>query len=231
MTDPTWFKAPDVHLADEVPGLYAWYATLTFGAADWQTDLDADGMDLGMSAFGQLLNLQTSRLAPPNIRIGAVGHLWARWSGPLNEGGSSDIRRAIAQTHKVPSSGPEALRRVMQREDLRQATAEALASCAPHVAAPIYIGVAINLRDRLKTHLKSLRDAIDAMNNNGGQVPDDQRTTFGGRAAAAGFDEDALSVAVFPVAEAVNDLDDRRTVAEATEFLLNRWARPILGRR
>lgn len=231
MANPSWLKATDVDTAVEAPGLYAWYATLTFGPTDWQAALDAAGTDQGMAAFGQLLGLQTSRLVPPRLRVGAVGHLWARWSGPLEEGGSGEIRKAIGRTHQSPAGGPAALQRVMQRADLRQATAEVLATCAPQIAAPIYIGVTINLRERLTTHLNTLRDATEAIAANGGTPTAELRKSFGGRAASAGFDEDSLSVAVFPVATTPPDVDDRRTVAEAAEFLLNRWCRPILGRR
>src|SRR5947207_2281500 len=99
MANPNWLKATDVNMAAEIPGLYAWYATLVFGPADWQVALDAAGADQGMQAFGQLLGMQTSRLVPPGLRVGAVGHLWARWSGPLEEGGSTEVRKAISQTH------------------------------------------------------------------------------------------------------------------------------------
>lgn len=230
-TTSTWFKADAVDSADQEPGLYAWYATLVFGAADWQQVLDPNGNDLGMASFGALLSDQTSRLVPPTIRIGAVGHLWARWSGPLTEGGSNEIKKAIGQTHNSPAAGPSALRTVMQREDLRQATADVLATCAPRVSAPIYIGVATNLRTRLKQHVTALRDGITAIANNGGTPPAELRKSFGGRAASAGFTEDMLSVATFPIAPGQLTVDDRRTIAEAAEFLLNRWARPILGRQ
>ena len=230
-TTSTWLSADAIDAADEAPGLYAWYATLVFGAADWQHALDARGCDLGMSRFGLLLSDQTMRLVPPTIRIGAVGHLWARWSGPLEEGGSEEIKKAIGLTHKSPAAGPAALRSVMQREDLRQATAELLSTCAPQVTAPIYIGVATSLRTRLKQHRTDLRDGIAAKNAAGGTPPPELRKSFGGRAAAAGFTEDMLSVATFPISGGPLNVDDRRTVAEAAEFLLNRWSRPILGRQ
>lgn len=227
----TWLSASKLDAAEEEPGLYAWYARLVFGAADWQTMLNTDGEDLGMSRFGTLLNDQTSRLVPPTIRVGAVGHLWARWSGPLAEGGSAEIKKAIRLTHRSPAAGPSALRSVMQREDLRQATAEVLSACAPQVTAPVYIGVAINLRTRLKQHVAKLRDGIDAITANGGTPPPELRRSFGGRAAAAGFTEDMLSVATFAIGPELLNVDDRRTIAEAAEFLLNRWSRPILGRQ
>jgi hypothetical protein len=228
----TLLAADEVDRAEDEPGLYAWYATLVFGTADWQQRLDTTtGSDLGMAAFGQLLAAQTSRLTPPTIRVGAVGHLWARWAGQLDEGGSPEIQKAIAQTHASPAAGPSALRKVVQREDLRQATAEVLSTCAPRVSAPIYIGVATSLRARLRQHVASLREGIDAIATNGGMAPDHLRKSFGGRAAEAGFTEDLLSVATFPIAPGALTVDDRRTIAEAAEFLLNRWTRPILGRR
>lgn len=228
----TLLTPDEVDRAEDEPGLYAWYATLVFGATDWQQRLDATtGHDLGMAAFGQLLASQTTRLTPPTIRVGAVGHLWARWAGQLDEGGTPEIKKAIAQTHASPSAGPSALRKIIQREDLRAATAEVLSTCAPRVSAPIYIGVATRLRARLRQHVAALREGIDAIAANGGMVPDDLRKSFGGRAAAAGFTEELLSVATVPIASDTLTVDDRRTIAEGAEFLLNRWARPILGRR
>jgi hypothetical protein len=121
---------------------------------------------------------------------------------------------------------------------MRKALFESLELSAPIFAAPLYIGVAENLRDRLATHAHNLlvHSSRSARSSNYFRNVSDSKilSTFAFRAARQGFSDDNLEVWVLDIAEVADEAKNGqqlRVVAEACEWLLNRWHRPQLGRR
>ena len=230
--DLLWFKTTELERIPAVPGLYAWYAVPVIGQPDWQTDFDDEGRDQGGQNFSSLLAKHTRRLRTPEMSIDAKGHLWSSWTGSLTETGTQRLAELLDRL--APLEEPQTakdLHWTMQNSSARQLLATVLLDASPQLSAPVYIGVATNLRRRLSQHIDTLAKARDTINS-GARLGDPLRGTFGGRAAEAGLGVDDLRIAVLPVlAFAELSTPDLRRIAAAAEFVLNRWHHPLFGER
>lgn len=150
----------------------------------------------------------------------------------ITETGSQRLSTAIDRIAEGTGDAGKHLSTTMRAERTRRVLAQVLVEAAPRLVAPVYIGVATSLRERLTKHVRTFR-TVKALIDDSKPIPDRLVNTFGERAATARFLEDEMRVGVYPVPSLDDDLDDAllRQVAEAAEFVLNRWHHPILGRR
>ena len=227
-----WFTTTQVDDVPVAPGLYAWYAVPVACPPDWQAEFDAQGQDRGGQNFGSFLAQHTRRLRTPTMRIEAKGHLWSSWTGSLAEAGTLSLaalleRLAGEEEPRLAKNLFWALRNSTARELL----ATLLIDASPRLSAPVYIGVAKNLRERLSQHLEALVKA-HVLLDGGTKLTDELSGKFGGRAAEAGLGVDDLRIATLLVPEFAGLEDNElRRVAEAAEFILNRWHHPLFGER
>lgn len=228
-----WYRTDQVDAVPTEPGLYAWYAVPTAGSRDWRVDIDSTtGLDRGGRNFGRFLATYTRRLRSPTIRVKAQGHLWSEWAGSLSESGSqmlADHLDALADKSS-PSAGKE-LSWALTSAQTREVLAAVLTEASPRLSAPVYIGVAENLRQRLGKHIDTITKAHAELKASGALTPA-LRGAFGGRAAEAGLTLADLRVAVLPVPSLGRlGVPDQRRLSEAAEFVLNRWHHPLFGER
>jgi hypothetical protein len=130
---------------------------------------------------------------------------------------------------------------LLRTEPPRSVLAGLLSDAAPLFAAPIYIGVTDNLRRRLNDHMGRLQIMYDARSREpeGWESTVDLPTTEDGdnifpvRAVRAGFAPEHLAVWMMDMSEVSSTLGKRvaKQIAETAEFTLNRWYRPLLGRK
>ena len=111
-----------------------------------------------------------------------------------------------------------------------------IGSSTPFAAAPIYVGVAKNLNDRLRQHteqLFKLAELIRKNPENKRKLLESDKSTFASRALATGFNEDTVVVWTLNLDSLFQGVEreDLRAVAESAEWLLNRWHKPLLGKR
>lgn len=227
-----WYEADELEEIPTSPGLYAWYAVPVAGPLDWQPEHDDDGNDLGSQNFGSFLAKHTHRLRSPTLAVQAKGHLWAAWSGSLTEAGTQTLAEHLDQLGGPEAQGPGAkLKWALHNSDARQVLASVLVAASPRLSSPIYIGVAKNLRERLGTHIDNFNAAAELLGTDAA-LPSELRNKFGGRVAEAGLALDDLRIAALPVPEFAGLSDiDLRNIAEAAEFVLNRWHHPLFGER
>ena len=223
-----WYLADELEQVPNRPGLYAWYFVPLAGPLDWAEFIDdQSGSDLGVARFGDFLARHTDRVRLPGLSLRARGHLGADWLGRLDDQSSLTLAQNL---RSLADGGPgrgASVRWALTNADARECLAQVLLSASPRLSPPIYIGVAKNLRGRLDEHMRDYGRAM-AQPDDDGDLP----SKFGERAAAAGLRVDELKVAVLPISELENlDDDELRKVAEAAEFVLNRWHRPMLGQR
>jgi hypothetical protein len=168
----------------------------------------------------------------PTMSIGAKGHLWSSWTGSITETGTQRLAGLLDRLD--PQEEPQTARELhwtLQNASARELLARVLHDASPRLSAPVYIGVAINLRRRLSRHIDTLAKARNIIDG-GGNLTDVLAHTFGGRAAEAGLGIDDLRIAVLPVPEfAELTENDLRRIAAAAEFVLNRWHHPLFGER
>jgi hypothetical protein len=226
-----WYETDELENIPSTPGLYAWYAVPVAGPPDWQIDLDAQGRDQGGLNFGSFLANHTRRLRSPTLDVDAKGHLWSAWRGSLTETGTQALAGHLERLAEQ-GSGPGAhLRWALQHAPARELLASVLVEASPRLSAPIYIGVARNLRERLGQHVEALVRAAELLGD-GTALTTELRGKFGGRAVEAGLSMDELRIAALPMPEFEGLAEaELRRIVEAAEFVLNRWHHPLFGER
>ena len=232
----THFSMRDVDQAPESPGLYAWYVSFRAGPHDWKIQPSPDG-DQAIDGFLGLLRKYAGFYEPLPIGLTGRGSYGAKWEGSLEldfplrenaEGASAGDEEGMRRIDKLMTSlGNEERRRVM---------ATILEKASPVFSSPLYIGVAENLRQRLKQHRQDFTKTHDWLREN----PEHTETvrargkSFGQRAAARNIAMEHLEAWVIDLADEENDEVTKkhlRNTAESAEWLLHRLYSPILGRQ
>ncbi len=236
------FSCLDVDEAPDSPGLYAWYGTLKAGPQDWEMKL-SNGDDLGHRACRTLLQKHTTRHASPPLTLEGRGAFTTMWKGDLRDTTAETLAGILDQEASTPEYAaggeqyPSQLHEVLSLPRTREILLKVLQVATPILAAPVYIGVATSLRTRLRQHTETLYKLSKHVDKNPDarrELQKLQKSTFASRAISIGFSPDSLTAwtlnlaSVYPKKE---DQDALRMVAESAEWLLNRWYRPMLGRR
>jgi hypothetical protein len=230
---PQRLGALDIDLAPQVPGIYAWYASLALSDHDWKPRIQG-GIDLAAHDLDRAISDYAHVHHPEPLDLRAEGSYNLNWSGALQRdsisdpGASGPASRLELQLHSL-SADPES----------RRLLTSLLRAAAPIFASPLYIGVATNLRSRLAVHIADYEAAKAALRNN----PSESAAlhfggdSFGARLAGAGIQLERLECWVLPavgVAAAANNqmiaIDGHRSVAGTAEWILQRIFRPVLGR-
>jgi len=206
----TWAKLKE---APEVPGVYAWYVRLFLGEADlrefesavvYERNRQTGGEEAIVSAMLQRHFFHPFQETAYKVRLD--GALKPKYRGELE--------------HEPASSQTLVDRLIDDPSRLRQ-IASVLNMAAPFFTAPLYIGMATNLRARLLKH-KSL---INSFADNPGTVGSDEGSAgFARQVVARGFNPTQLFVACIPIEGIENDEQND------LENILNRINYPIFGR-
>jgi hypothetical protein len=246
MINAVSLKFTRVSNAPQSPGLYAWYGKLDSPIADYKRQVDETGRDMGEVRFRRLLakHLERYELAP--FALTSKGTFGATWAGSMRDNSASIVQRAALGDKLGEEIDPyirqfaESLTVVSEKEEYRHALIEVLERAYPAISAPIYIGVAENLRVRLGDHVsryRQLRDAINGQEENFEKLRqhvDEKGGQFADRAILYGFQPDHLFVTILPLDEFIDEnipLKRKKQIAEVGEWLLNHWHRPYAGRR
>lgn len=236
------YTIAEIGNAPTSPGLYAWYGVVVAGAPDWVMDLHM-GQDRGEQNSRRLLKNHTARYRGPDLNITATGGFSTSWSGRIQDS-SNQVLQELLEPTETPAVDEDddapapKLRNTLSSPEARKLLFKALKQSAPVFAAPLYIGVAENLLNRLTQHKRRLLKLWDICNKEPGKLVALQNTEYQGefsvRAIERGFSPESVEVWVLALEHLNEDkLSDAqlRTTAEALEWLLNRWHRPPLGRR
>ncbi len=238
---PKSYAMIDVDQAPKSPGIYAWYVNFSAGPEDWRVRPSADG-DLAIDGYLDLLRKYASYYDPLPIGLDGRGSYGARWEGaltlrnPMRQNGHSENGNAAAD--EMSELGR--LADTLSTEERRRLMTQILEASAPIFSAPLYIGIAENLRQRLLTHRRDFTKTSDWLREH----PEDSGKvqalgkSFGQRAAARSIPMRHLRAWVIALAseqegeQAGDSVDENmKTAAGSAEWLLHRLYHPILGRR
>lgn len=206
----TW---SEIDLAPETPGVYAWYSRLVISKADIDgiiTSVQIARQESEAKARLEVENALDRFIFSPYretpYQVSLRGQLKPKFSGQvLHEPSKSDL--LIGRL----ASNPERLRTV----------AEVLKSAAPWFTAPLYIGMAINLRSRLKQHRNKIVELRDLQGI--ASIDDAAEAGFANQVVARNFDPTNLFVHIAEVDVDTGEHND-------LENILNRINYPIFGR-
>jgi hypothetical protein len=235
------FTVETVGMAPDSPGIYAWYSSPTIGKADWAMIFE-DGVDVGSSRLGQSISRHTERHNLLPLQVDAVAGFSATFKGII-EDYSYFIKGDGGQDSAI---GNSKLQDVLSNPTWRGTLVQALMLSSVFFASPIYIGVAKSLQTRLGQHSRKLLKLTEGVKNDqtkrenllkkSGEATVDN--AFATRAVGKGFSPENLIAVTMRFdmlklegASASLSEEDMRSIAEAAEWLLNRWHRPVLGVR
>lgn len=206
------FTWPKLGEAPEVAGVYAWYVRLQLGEAD-------------LTAFELAVEAAKREGKDPSPLINQM--LGKHFFHPFQEtaytvrlSGALKPSYAGALAHE-PTTSENLVARLAQSPERMRPIARVLNAAAPYFTAPLYIGMASNLRKRLGQH----KERIIKLSNNPGQLATgEQQSGFAQQIVQRGFNPTQLFVECLVVDDIVNDEQ------VDLENILNRINFPIFGR-
>lgn len=220
---------------DEAPnsaGLYAWYGRLSVGAADWD-DRETKCNSTAQSQLLGALRDHSVKFQQQPLEMEALANFSTRWVGGLKpalpenwdeepEGlWSGSVNHPISH---VTSSNPG-------REELLGL----LNNVLPVFSSPLYIGLAIDqtLKSRLQQHRSKLRRHWDGVSRDPDYPARIKPENFADRAIKVGFSPRDLYFYTIHIETESEEISKVRheELLRSAEWLLNRWANPILGRK
>jgi len=237
------FSLETVSEAPNATGLYAWYASLNAGPKDWEMQI-VDSEDKGIERLRNILRKQTDRFGFRTLETKAIGPFSQTWTGQLNDQTSNVLKDILSSSNDTQNQdsnnekGAPKLQASLESPDSRYLLVKALESASPFLSSPIYIGVAENLNSRLSDHARDIKKLTSKVAKDPGArdtLKKLSKKSFAIRAVVSGFSPANLLVWTFNLDSLAEDLEidtqEHRTVAEAAEWILNRWNRPYLGVR
>lgn len=241
-------KFSELSQAPVGPGIYAWYVTLPVGPADLIRDImPGTGVDRGEQQLRDVLARHSQKHVPPPLNVTAQAAFQSVFAGTLkstlNKTFADELEPsgdASGQTEEgYDAVGRQDLKFVLKQQRTRKALVDLLGAATPYLTAPIYIGTSGRLRTRLAQHADELERLWDALGKDPSlrdrmdQIVQSKKSTFAVRAIALGFSPDQLTVQILDAREVLEgdfSEDQLKMLATASEWLLNRWHRPIAGR-
>jgi hypothetical protein len=206
----TW---TEIELAPETAGVYAWYSRLLISRAD------IDEIIRRILA-AKTVDEQRARAAVEDALDRFVFNPYRESPYRVQLRGPLKPRFAGEVAHE-PSKSDSLVSRLVKTPERFRTVAEVLGAAAPAFTAPLYIGMATNLRNRLRAHknkIADLRDLRHAHDND-----DSAEAGFAKQVVARGFDPTNLFVHVTEVSVDTGEHND-------IENILNRINYPIFGR-
>ncbi len=206
----TW---SEIEQAPETSGVYAWYSRLVISRADIEAIIkrvdkakqvgDPQARAEVEDALDRFI-FSPYRETP--YRVTLRGQLKPQFSGEI--------------AHE-PSRSESLVGRLTANPERFRAISDILKTAAPWFTAPLYIGMAINLRSRLKQH----RNKIVELRDLSGQasIEDLAEAGFANQVVARGLDPTNLFVHIAEVSLDTGEHND-------LENILNRINYPIFGR-
>ncbi len=203
----------EIELAPETSGVYAWYARLVIGKAD---------VDLVIKRVEEA-KMKSEAIARSEVEAALDRFVFSPYrESPYKVSLRGQLKPKFAGEvfHEAARSDSLVTRLVTSPERFR-AVADILKNAAPWFTAPLYIGMATNLRSRLKQHKAKIVELRDTWNGAASDEPMD--AGFANQVVARGFDPTHLFVHFAEVSLVSGEQND-------IENILNRINYPIFGR-
>ncbi|MHB8712503.1 MAG: hypothetical protein ACYC9T_09365 [Trichloromonadaceae bacterium] len=210
---PTKFEFDNLDLAPEGAGIYAWYMRPELRLAD------LSDKDLTINNLFRL----AKQLSLPGFEVEARGHL------------SLSLKGRLDHVCLAPENSPgftSSVESILDNDKKRELFAKILNTATPNFMSPLYIGVTINIRQRLRQHRQDIENfRIMQRSGFGDSAIDNAKQKFALEIVKRGIPSRRLQVYVSSGFDSNSDPEAERETAEAVETILNRLFYPILGRR
>lgn len=211
---PKKMSYTDLATAPQCSGVYAWYSSLSI----WKSDLDEFELRVNekkndrAQAFAyveeKLDSLVFKKYREDDYQITLRGPLKPKYEG---------------EAKHIPPASNSLVDRLIDDPTRLRVIAESINGAAPFFTAPLYIGMARNLRERLLKHKQLIDSLYDSLKSRNALEIKDGDAGFARQIVARGFDPMSLFVYVHEVDVRTNEQVD-------VESILNRINFPIFGR-
>lgn len=205
------YQWDDLDLTPEETGIYAWYMKPVLRPADL-TDYQSTRNNLLLLA---------KQLSIPNLNVEAKGNLSLKFKGNL-------LHEHLAIENGEGLS--QLVESILEDNLKREIFANILENAIPHLMAPLYIGVARNIRRRLSQHRHHINRFRELVLKGQKEEFENYEQKFALEVVKRGIPNGSLCVFVSTIQEK-RHLEETRKIAEAVETILNRLFYPIMGRR
>ena len=216
--------------APEEPGLYVWYSKLKLGRADWDNTSPSTRGD-GKRRFLKALKEYVEKHHTLPLNLEAKTTFSMTWTGQLDP----DEPRWLAELDQTDSE--DMVGEAASSNTNRGVLYDLLGTAAPLFSSPLYIGIAVdqNLRARLSNHHSLYMSEWRRLERDS-SYPDriDAPANFAERAIKCGFTPDDLHYKTITFKTEITqqlNFEDRILILKAAEHILNRTAKPVLGRK
>ena len=203
----------ELELAPEGPGVYAWYSRLVIARADVEGVIkrvkDAQSKDEVVARQEVEAALDRFIYGPYRetpYQVSLRGQLKPKFSGEVQH---------------EPSKSDSLIGRLASKPERFRTVTDVLKTAAPWFTAPLYIGMAINLRSRLMQHRNKIVELRDIQSQ--ASIDDPAEAGFANQVVARNFDPTNLFVHVAELSVDTGEHND-------LENILNRINYPIFGR-
>lgn len=211
------------------------YGQLSIGLHDWNA-ADSDD-DEGGRRLLRLLVKHSQRFVGGQMDVEARYSFDTRWTGRLGDTAGKEFAEFLSpMSSNTPRPDPfSVLKSVVSDKSTRRVLVSVLQSTVPTIAAPIYIGKARSLRSRLAQHhdqILRLHERVSTDPEFRNRLP--LKPRFADRAVSLGFTPSLLHVFTWDLSPFVSDslpIAKLARLANGLESLLNRWHKPLLGRK
>jgi hypothetical protein len=231
------FRISDLHHIDKVyeapdcEGLYVWYGRLSVGAADWD-DRETNSNVVAQEQLLRAFRDQSVKHRQQPLHLEATANFSTRWMGglePVMPAGWSNDTDGFLTT----ATGHSVVRATSTNPGREQLLA-LLNIALPNFSSPLYIGLAIDqpLRSRLHQHRNKLRRHWESVSKDPDYPARIKPENFADRAIKMGFSPRDLYFYTLHIDLENGDSSEVsiKELLRSAEWLLNRWANPILGR-
>lgn len=206
----TW---AEIELAPESSGIYAWYVRLAISKADIEASIKRieaareKSIQAGRNEAESTLDrfiFNPYKESPYAVLL--RGQLKPRYGGEISH---------------EPIKSDSLINRIMESPERLRTIADVLKIASPSFTAPLYIGMAVNLRKRLRQHRNKISELRDQKNSL--DIDDTSEAGFANQVVARNFDPTNLFVHIVEIEIDTSENND-------LENILNRINYPIFGR-
>jgi hypothetical protein len=203
----------EIDTAPETSGIYAWYAKLSISKADINEAIHRISSAKALGAIGAREEVDRIlekfifgpyRESPYEVLL--RGQLKPKYGGEISH---------------EPTKSESLISRLVENPERLGIIADVLKIASPSFTAPLYIGMATNLRKRLKQHSTKISELREFRNSS--EILDTTEAGFAKQVAARNFDPTNLFVQITEISADSTEHND-------LENILNRINYPIFGR-
>jgi hypothetical protein len=221
----------DAHKAPASNGIYVWYARLNIGKAVYD-DACAGGTDKASEETNKAVMQHVYKHAHQPLKISASANFSVSWAGNIES--YNNLVNSNSATMVDEQYYQKSVEKAVAKNQTRSVLLDLINNSFPIFNSPLYIGIATDqtLRDRLLSHKNKFMSCWESTLEDP-EFPHrlENPKNFGERAIKIGLRPSDLFFYTMHIIDETINAQERKNIIESAEWVLNRCASPILGKK